>query len=171
MRRPFDPLPVWAQATLTGADPEPVNDPPAGEPPTVEPDPDADAVAGRKALALVKRQSVHNAIAAHRGKGGNSHEWQDAEVVSALLDHDKIDVDLDSGAVSGLDDQLDALAKAKPFLLKQEQPQSVSTSVGTPPNGGNTGHHEHQMTAESLAREHPGVYGDMLGRLAGITSN
>lgn len=163
-----DPLPAWARATLSGADPEPTP-PPAGEPP-VTPEPDAEAEAGRKALALVRTQGVKTAIGQVKDKDGKpKYQWADVDTVFALLDRDKVEVDLDTGAVSGLDDQLDALAKTKPFLLQQEQPPAPQT-IGTPPVGGLTGHHEIKTTAASLAQEHPGTYGP-LSRLAGIPSN
>ena len=159
----FEPLPMWARLGLSGADPEPVVDPPADDPPA---DPDPDVEAGRKALALVRTQGVKTAITQLKDKDGKpKYAWQDVDTVYELIDKTAVEVDLDTGAVSGLGDQLDALAKSKPFLLKPVEQYSGPT--GTPPGGGLSGGGEHRTTATDLAREHSGVYGP-LSRLAGI---
>jgi len=49
-----------------------------------------------------------------------------------LIDLGEIEIDEDTGEVSGVDKALKALAKAKPYLIASEE----SSSPGTPTKGG-----------------------------------
>lgn len=47
-------------------------------------------------------------------------KFNDADDLKSFLDRSKIEVDLDATSVSGIRAQAEALAKAKPYLIKQE---------------------------------------------------
>lgn len=51
-------------------------------------------------------------------KGDPRWDWEDAEVVYALLDRSDLEVDPETGKIDGLEEQLEDLAERKPHLLK-----------------------------------------------------
>lgn len=60
-------------------------------------------------------------------------KFNDADDLKNFLDVSKIEVDLDSTTVSGIRAQAEAIAKAKPYLIKQEQPVTpVETKPANP---------------------------------------
>lgn len=75
----------------------------------------AEATAASKKLAEdLKASKIHNKFLA-----SNKHTWHDAETALQLLDLSEVEVSED-GKVKGLEDAIEALAKAKPFLISGE---------------------------------------------------
>lgn len=60
------------------------------------------------------KSTIHNKFLA-----SNKHTWHDPETALALLDMNEVTIE-DDGSVKGLEDAIEKLAKAKPFLLKEE---------------------------------------------------
>lgn len=60
-------------------------------------------------------------------------DFHDTEAVRAFLDQSKIRLDLDTGKIDGLDEQLRKIAKERPYLVRQPEEQSASTSFIPPP--------------------------------------
>lgn len=84
-------------------------------------------------LALLNGQYVKNAISAN-----SKYDWVDIEDVFNALDADDIDIDIESGDIDGLDDQLAEIAKRKPHWLKQRKrrrEEGDSGSTGSGPQG------------------------------------
>lgn len=76
------------------------------------------------------------------------YEWHDVEGVRAFLNHDNIRMDLDTGAVDGLDMELKRIAKERPYLLvpkaEDEDPRNNGRGSGsgfTPRDQRGTGNH------------------------------
>lgn len=67
-------------------------------------------------------------------------DFHDTEAVRAFLDQSKIRLDLDTGKIDGLEEQLRKIAKERPYLVKQPEDQSAATTF-TPPPGPLTGSH------------------------------
>lgn len=65
----------------------------------------------------------------------NTHEWHDAETAMSLLDMSRVDIDLETGEVTGLKNAIDALAKSKPYLVKPKADEGAGASVAKGPNG------------------------------------
>lgn len=61
----------------------------------------------------------------------NKITWHDVDVVVAALDLGEIDIDVESGTVEGLSDELKRVAREKPFLVKSKS--------GSRQNGGDDG--------------------------------
>lgn len=76
-----------------------------------------------------KEQAIRTAISGDTDDKGKKRTWYDTSMVLSLLDRDSLAVDLSDGSIGGLSDQLAAIAKDKPFLLK-----AVSDDQGN--NGG-----------------------------------
>jgi hypothetical protein len=62
--------------------------------------------------------------------------WHDPEVVLALVDMDSIEIDEETGKVTGVYDALKKLAASKPFLLKGKNPDGGGQGGGGSANGG-----------------------------------
>jgi hypothetical protein len=62
--------------------------------------------------------------------------WHDPEVVLALVDMDSIEIDEETGKVTGVNDALKKLAASKPFLLKGKNPDGGGQGGGGSANGG-----------------------------------
>lgn len=86
---------------------------------------------------LMSTSYIDNAIRAQE-----KFAFHDTEAVRAFLDQSKIRLDLDTGKIDGLDEQLRKIAKDKPYLVKQPENQSGDGAF-TPPPGppGGTGSH------------------------------
>ena len=69
-------------------------------------------------------------------------DFHDTEAVRAFLDQSKIRLDLDTGKIDGLDEQLRKIAKERPYLVRMPEDQSAATSF-TPPPGPSTGTGNH----------------------------
>lgn len=69
-------------------------------------------------------------------------DFHDTEAVRAFLDQSKIRLDLDTGKIDGLEEQLRKIAKERPYLVKQLEEQS-GTSNFVPPPGPATGTGSH----------------------------
>lgn len=129
----------------------------------------ADADEGVKAVAYAKRIGTLYGIENLKDKDGKpKYTWIDTDVVYAMLDHSKIQFDFEKGEAAGLNEQLDALAKAKPALLKTNQQQQPGSpgGYGTPPSGGNSGDGKENKTLADYAAMP--AYRNSFGRLAGL---
>lgn len=62
--------------------------------------------------------------------------WHDSDVVLAALDLSAIEVDLETGTVEGLSEELARVAKEKPFLVKETKGAKKKDDAG---NGGTSG--------------------------------
>lgn len=90
-----------------------------------------------KLKELMSTSYLDNAI-----RGQTKFDFHDTEAVRAFLDQSKIRLDLDTGQIDGLDEQLRKIAKDKPYLVKQ--PENAGGGDGfTPPPGPNTGTGSH----------------------------
>ena len=69
--------------------------------------------------------------------------WHDVDLVVAALNKDEIKVDLDTGAVTGHEDELKRIAKDKPFLVASSKKQKKEDQN----NGGNNGQQNQQRGA------------------------
>lgn len=94
-----------------------------------------------RAEAAEKRRDevmLHNAFLQD-----NTYAWHNATRALGMLDMSKVDIDPESGAVTGLKDAIAALAKSDPYLIKPEADDGEGrekTPVGTvPANNGGTG--------------------------------
>lgn len=72
-------------------------------------------------------------------------DFHDVEAVRAFLDQSKIRLDLDTGKIDGMEEQLRKIAKERPYLVKQPEDQSPATNF-TPPPGPGTGNHPYGGT-------------------------
>lgn len=72
-------------------------------------------------------------------------DFHDTEAVRAFLDQSKIRLDLDTGKIDGLDEQLRKIAKERPYLVRQPESQSAPNNF-TPPPGPSTGSHPYGGT-------------------------
>lgn len=62
------------------------------------------------------------------------HEWVDVEAALRLLDHEGVEIK--DGKVSGLSAQIEKLAKARPYLIKDKNSQNDSSGAsGSASNG------------------------------------
>lgn len=96
-------------------------------------------------------------------KGNPRWEWEDAETVYALLDRSELEVDIETGEIDGLEEQLEELAESKGhFLLKkaldddsdeddQPKPRRRRRS-GNAPRGGSTRKTD-KLSGEELAEQ------------------
>ena len=71
--------------------------------------------------------------------------FHDSEAVRAVLDQSKIRLDLDTGKIDGLEEQLRKIAKERPYLVKQPEDHSGPTTF-VPPGGPITGSHPYGGT-------------------------
>lgn len=102
-----------------------------------------------------KRLRFDNAFALQ-----SKHSWQDPEIVLGLVrSHELVTVEED-GTVKGLDKALDAIAKSKPFLLKDGSEGSGDSGSGGP-SGSNTGSGKKndpaKMDADALRKKYPAL--------------
>lgn len=94
----------------------------------------------QKLRKLVNGPYVKSQIDNVRGKDGEKlYDWEDADVVYALLDKSELEVDVETGEIEGLEEQLAELAKKKPFLLKSGKRSSKGGSKITSRSGRRTG--------------------------------
>lgn len=105
-----------------------------------------------------KRLQFDNAFALQ-----SKHSWQDPEIVLGLVrGHEAVTVE-DDGTIKGMDKALDAIAKAKPFLLKESgDGEGASGSSGsTGPTGSPTGstkkNDPSKIDADALRRKYPAL--------------
>lgn len=82
-----------------------------------------------EAISLLEGMAVEKAI------GNSKHQFEDTETVLALIDAQDLEVDLRTGEVDGLEDQLEDLAKKKPFLLKKKESKGKPDSGDASRNG------------------------------------
>ena len=99
-----------------------------------------------EALAkLMETSYLDTAIAklsnAKQKDGSPKYDWNDADAVRAFLDMDAIKLDIDTGEVDGLKEQLSAIAKDKPWMLVQPQTEGEGSGSYTPPDQRSTGNH------------------------------
>lgn len=100
-----------------------------------------------KLLKLVETSVIDSTIAnlsnAKDKQGNPKYSWQDIEAVRAFVKRDDIDIDLDTGEVSGIDTQLKDIASKRPYLLvsKEEQDLQNGNTPPPPPGGPATGSH------------------------------
>ncbi|ACI06387.1 hypothetical protein GUMBALL_13 [Mycobacterium phage Gumball] len=73
-----------------------------------------------KLRALLNGPYIRSQISSFRDKDGNPKwDWEDPETVFALLKTADLEVDVETGEIDGLEEQLRDLARNKPFLLRQ----------------------------------------------------
>jgi hypothetical protein len=102
-----------------------------------------------------KRLQFDNAFAMQ-----SKHSWQDPEIVLGLVrGHEAITVE-DDGTIKGLDKALEAIAKAKPFLLKDGDDTEDDASGGGP-TGSATGSKKKndpaKMDEDALRKKYPAL--------------
>ena len=86
---------------------------------------------------LVNGPYIQSQINSFVDDDGNPRwDWEDPEVVYALLKRSELEVDPETGEVDGLEEQLEDLAERKPHLLKvAENEIRVRRSSGKAPGG------------------------------------
>lgn len=99
-----------------------------------------------EALAkLMETSYLDTAIAklsnAKQKDGSPKYDWNDADAVRAFLDMDAIKLDIDTGEVDGLKEQLAAIAKDKPWMLVPVQSEGDGSGPYSPPDQRSTGNH------------------------------
>ncbi|AHN84027.1 head scaffolding protein [Mycobacterium phage Hawkeye] len=101
--------------------------------------------------ALLNGPYIQSQINGFRNKDGSPRwDWEDTETVYALLHTKDLEVDVETGEIDGLEDQLEELAKKKPFLLRKKN--TTRGSSGKPP--GDTGNgSKKKPTAKDLASD------------------
>lgn len=102
--------------------------------------------------SLLNGQYVKNAISTFK------YDWVDTDDVFNALDADDLDIDIETGNIDGLEDQLADIASRKPhWLKKKERKPREESSTGAPPanSGRRTG--KGKSRAE-YAAENPGAY-------------
>ena len=139
------------------------------------------AADGEKAVAHATSLGIKYAIEHFKDKDGKTvYEWEDTDTVFELLDKASVKYDLDKGEAAGLDKALEALAKSKPFLLKNkgnpqpaapagtwpQQPGAWPQAIGTPPSAPNTGTSPAGRTVDDYAAMP--AYRAAFGRLKGM---
>ena len=87
-----------------------------------------------QATAAATRARLEREILKHPG-----YIWHDPEVVLALVDMDGIQIDEETGKVTGINDALKKLAASKPFLLKGKNPDGGGQGGGNGNAGGTPG--------------------------------
>lgn len=92
----------------------------------------------------VREMAIRQALGSAKSKDKKPLAWYDDGMVLDLLDRKKIAVDFKDFSVSGLEDQLQAIAEDKPFLVKdssgdQNGSNSRTTASGTAPQSSATG--------------------------------
>lgn len=127
-----------------------------------------------KLLKIVETSVIDTAITnlsnAKDKQGNSKYNWQDVEAVRAFLKRDDIQLDLDTGEVTGLDTQLKDIASKRPYLLvtKQEMdeqngnqppPPPGGPATGSHPNGGSTRQRETDRTKLGSKYKLPGFIG------------
>lgn len=110
------------------------------------------AEAAEKELLKVR---LHNKFLA-----SNKYEWHDPETALALLDTSEVVVE-EGGKVVGLEEAMNKLAKAKPFLLKGKESGGGSNGGGRPsgsqpPANGGKGNKDAQER-EALKKKYPAL--------------
>jgi len=101
-----------------------------------------------------KRLRFDNAFALQ-----SKYSWQDPEIVLGLVrGHELVSVE-DDGTIKGLDKALEAIAKAKPFLLKDDEGEGSQSGAG--PTGSPTGstkkNDPSKMDADALRKKYPAL--------------
>lgn len=90
--------------------------------------------------AILNGQYVKNAIGSMKNRDGSpKYDWIDIEDVFNALDADDIDIDIETGEIDGLEDQLADIASRKPHWLRSkrrtERKRESSGSSGSGPSG------------------------------------
>lgn len=97
--------------------------------------------------------------------------WNDLDLVIASLSMDEITVDLDTGKVEGIEDELKRVAKEREFLVKaskktkkeqqggEGKPPATNGPSGYNPGQGGAGTNADKVAADraALIRKHPGL--------------
>lgn len=91
----------------------------------------------------------------------NKYTWHDPETALALLDTSEVTID-EGGKVIGLEDAMAKLAKAKPFLLKQEDKGNSNGGGGRPsgsqpPSNGKGGGSSDAQKRNELEKKYPAL--------------
>ena len=112
-----------------------------------------------QATAAATRARLEREVLKHPG-----YIWHDPDVVLTLIDLDSIQIDEETGKVTGVNDALKKLAASKPFLLKGKNPDGgqgggqqqnggkPAGSSGTNPTGGTANTAEKR--ADELSRKY-----------------
>lgn len=87
-------------------------------------------------------QSIMN-ISSTKDKGGNPrYDWHNASALRPFLDMDKLDLDIDTGEVKGLEGQLAEIAKKHTYLLVSKDNRDGNSGGNyQPPDNRGTGNH------------------------------
>lgn len=107
---------------------------------------------------IVRRFAIRSAIEKDSTKNEKGEAapraWYDVDMVESLLDRKTLSVDTNDFSVGGLTDQLDAIAKEKPFLVKSSESSNEKDSQdrnrqqqqpsGQAPQSSATGNREQQ---------------------------
>lgn len=103
-------------------------------------------------LGSTKEQAIRTAISGDMTEDGKPRAWYDTSMVLSLLDREGLAVDLSDGSVGGLKEQLEAIAKEKPFLLKNASGDQ-GNSANNQPSGfapqSSAGGNRRQVAADS----------------------
>lgn len=105
-----------------------------------------------KLLKIVETSFIDQSIANISGvkdkQGNPKYDWHNASALRPFLDMDKLDLDIDTGEVKGLESQLSDIAKNHTYLLvsKADRDGGNGGNGGnggtyTPPDGRGTGNH------------------------------
>lgn len=107
-----------------------------------------------KLKGLMETSYLTNAISRQyvapdeEGKGGKGFDFHDPEGVRTFINPKNIRLDLDTGKVEGLDQELKRIAREKPYLVKEAKADENGGGAGnfTPPPG-NSGSHPRNGSA------------------------
>lgn len=111
--------------------------------------------------------TIHNLVLENAIALGNV-KWHDVSYVLQEIDPDAIEVTVDKdtrrGAVTGLEKELERIAKEKPFLVKAAEVEEVETSrvtrrrgSGAPPGSGNGAGNDKAKSRERLIGLYPSI--------------
>lgn len=110
--------------------------------------------------ALLNGQYVRNAITSFRNKDGSPKwDWVDVDDVFNALDADDLDIDIETGEIDGLEEQLEDIARRKPHWLRKKQKKEDDAPggpTGYRPRSGGRG--KDKMTAEDYVKKHGAAY-------------
>ena len=105
--------------------------------------------------ATVRRMAIRRAIESDTPEEGQKRSWYDVNMVEQLLKKDELAVDLNDFSVGGIQEQLNAIAEEKPFLVKasetqdeKEIPQNRQNPSGSAPQSSATGTQGQQRSNE-----------------------
>lgn len=108
---------------------------------------------------LAKRDQVlsnnllETAILKAKDPKNKPYEWHDLQMLVSALDRGEIDIDLESGTVEGLSEELKRVAREKPFLLKSNTKsggdggnEQKKGSTGNNPGGAGNRQQDQRLT-------------------------